>query len=487
MIINDSVIKNAHDFLDKHRKKAFKNIILISNNSFDKNPFLRNSSIVNDLLLEKFNLLKVILRCLLIPLYFVKNLVIYFNVLLVYLLQKFNSKRYKEQINDSEIVIDTFSTNYMDPFDDKYFLNLYNELNVNNIKYCVLLKESYKKNPFKFYKGINSAIYSKHSTIIDILELNLFDFFKVFISIFSLPFYSLIYALKNLRLNKRDIYFSFHLISSLSNADFLPYLRYLFSLKFFAKSQKKIIMVCEFQNKDLFLIKGIRKTKHNHVIHATQFFFKPKNILKFHLTENDKKIGIYPDFVHVICNQYCIDKNYVSGPALRYQHLFQEVKNKKINDILIVLPYFVDDVIYVLNFLNECHFLHNRNIPIKFHPDTLFISKKKNNIVSKFKLIHELDKKEFFKTIISTGTGLMVEKIIKGSKVFIIEKNKGITTNPIPDNISKMHWELVKSPVELENKINYTLKNQNFQFEKINLNIIKKVKSSRILSYFNLK
>ena len=245
-------------------------------------------------------------------------------------------------------------------------------------------------------------------------------------------------------------------------------------------------MVCEFQNKDIFFIKGIRENKINHVIHATQFFFKPKNVLKFHLTENDKLLKIYPDFIHVLCNQYCEEKNYISGPAFRYQYLFNEIKNKIIKDIIIVLPYFVDDAIYMLKFLEKCNFLHNKKISIKLHPDTLFLSKKYKNIFSKFNLINELKTDIFFKIIISTGTGLMVEKMILGSRVLLIERKNGITTNPIPPNVSDKLWKSVKTQKSLETSINDILINEKFSFIGQNNNIIKKVKQDDFLSYFNI-
>ena len=86
MIISNAIIKEAHEFLDNHRKRAYRNIILISNNSFDKNPFLRNSSIVNALLLKEFKIFKIFLRCFLFPIYFFKNFIIFFNLLFVYVI-----------------------------------------------------------------------------------------------------------------------------------------------------------------------------------------------------------------------------------------------------------------------------------------------------------------------------------------------------------------------------------------------------------------
>ena len=55
MIISNSIIRQAHEFLDYHRKKAYQNIILISNNSFDKNEDKRCGGLWNPLSQEEFS------------------------------------------------------------------------------------------------------------------------------------------------------------------------------------------------------------------------------------------------------------------------------------------------------------------------------------------------------------------------------------------------------------------------------------------------
>jgi hypothetical protein len=486
MVINDNIIREAHKYLDNHRRRAFKNPILFSNNSFDKNPFLRNSTIVNDLLLNNFPLFKIMSRCILLPVYYIKNIIYIFNIIILYALYKKKYTIYKSKPVNFEIVIDTFATDYKNPFNEKYFIDLYNELDINKKKYCIILKETYKKNLFKYYIGIGKALKSDYNTVIDFLELDIKEIIALFFSIFLLPFYSFLYALKNIKFNKKDIYFSFHLISSLSNADFTPYLRYLFAHSYFSKKNKKIIMWCEFQAKDIAFIKGIRETRINHIIHATQFFFKPENVLKFHLTDNDKEIDIHPDYIHVLCKNYVLNEDYINGPAYRYQHLFKNVDNIKTNDILIALPYFIDDSKYVLDFLQNCTFLHNKQIPLKLHPDSLKLVKYYQNVIDKFKLIDNIESNEFFKIVISTGTGLMVENLIKGSKILLIEKNYGITTNPIPKNISEEKYKVVNSTYELEKIINNLLKKENLNIAKINSTIIKKIEPLDTLKYFKI-
>ena len=76
--------------------------------------------------------------------------------------------------------------------------------------------------------------------------------------------------------------------------------------------------------------------------------------------------------------------------------------------------------------------------------------------------------------------------MILGSRVLLVERNNGITTNPIPPNISSRLWRIVTCEESLEKNLNYLLENELFVFENPNKNIIRNVKPDQILAYFNV-
>ena len=179
--------------------------------------------------------------------------------------------------------------------------------------------------------------------------------------------------------------------------------------------------------------------------------------------EKESKFDIHPDKILVTGKKYLKNDNkfitYLTGPAFRYKDvmpLTQINKQKSNLNILIALPYNINEWINIIDLINKSKFLEKYNLFIKTHPDfdENFVFYK-NKINFKYSLYKNNNK--YFSLMITNSSGLTMEKAVAGTSIIIFEKYSDILScHPMPKEGKGEIWDIAKNHNDFK-KIFYNL------------------------------
>jgi len=447
--------KKVFDFLAAINQTAYKNIYLLSNEVLSKNPFSSNFlrkflKRENPELPDTFTVFSRLL------IYYLRSF-IYFGI---YLLSfwAFYLARFKYTVDSRQkelILIDTFFlTDRVEKnktYEDPYFVGLKEILERLGKHYAYLPVFYTTKNPVKLFNILKILKKDKMPMLTEYQLLSGKDIVRIFFFLLRYPIEVLIFA-KNIkeetyeaRLLRRE------LIDNLSYTAFLKFSRYLQGIIISEMAYESIKVISWFENQtiDKNLYKGLREGRGKVKIYGSQPFVYPKSLLNILPDENEAKFGIVPDKI-IVNGTYFIPKNtslnFVVGPSFRYKKIFTtEIDAAKQKGILILMPYFVEDIENILKLLDKAD-LRSRFFMIKAHPSTPV--KRFRKLLPVNAEVTGGDVYDLFKTAkitISSESGSMVESACLGIPVISIKNIRSLNHNPLPSYGKGVIWDEVEN------------------------------------------
>lgn len=477
-------LKKAFDFLTLINQTAYENIYLLSNEVLSKNAFSNNflERFLKDetpKLPGKFTILVKLLQ------YYFRNFA-YFGIFLLFLLAFYVSRlRFVTNISHKELIlIDTFvlidELEKNKTYEDPYFIGLKEVLEKLGKHYAYLPVFYLTKNPLRLFKVFKLLKKNRVPVFTEYQLLSGKDFLKIFYFILVYPMHVLAFVSTINEGGYEAQLLKSELIDTLTHIISFKFSRYLQGKKISRLSYENIKLISWFENQaiDKNLYKGIRDGGRKIKIYGAQPFLAPKVMLNTLVDENEVRFGIVPD--KIIVNGSCFVPpntalNFIVGPSFRYKKIFTTIldeKNRK--NLLILLPYYVEDARNILNLLNKID-LSVQNIIIKAHPSTP-LEKFKSLIPAKATLasgvLYELFKTT--KIVIGAASGTLVEAVSLGIPVISVKNVQRLDYNSLLLYGKGTIWEEVTNYAELEKtlvKFESALKNTN------ELNKIKRIAS----------
>ena len=452
--------KKVFDFLSAINQTAYKNVYLLSNEVLSKNPF-SNNFLRRFLKREKPeppDTLTVFSRVLT---YYLKSFV-YFGIYLSFFAVFYISRlRYAVNLLSKELVlIDTFflidKIEKSGQYEDTYFVGLREILEKLGKHYAYLPVFYSTKNPVRLFKTFRLLKKNKIPVLTEYQLLSGGDLFKLFYFILKYPIEVLIFA----ESIKEDTYeaklLKSEFIDNLKLTTFLKFSRYLQGRKIASLTFEKIKLISWFENQtiDKNLYKGIREYGNKVRIYGAQPFIFSNFVMNILADENETKFGIVPDNI-IVSGSYFIPQNsalnFAVGPSFRYGKIFTTVLDEKSqNNVLVLLPYFTEDVENILNLLNKAE-LSMRNVIIKAHP-TISMESFKNLMPANSRMVSD-DLYELFKTtkiVIGAASGTLIEAASLGIPVIYIKGIQSLDYNPLPVYGKGIIWDEAASTADLE-------------------------------------
>ena len=455
-----------------YSEKYFNSKYLISNSTLNKNHFAGTNLLENFIIEKKIENLKSNYFLSSIKFY-IKNFSYIFIFFILKLINVTLNKKKKFVKNKNQIIlIDTFiksKLNYVNVgkiiINDNYYENLYNYLNNENIKYNLFIKfNDLNSKPQKIISLL--IAFKNHSNVFTIFDfINFKDFYNLLKFIIKYPF-----LVKGIKSESKSEYFDqllkYDLSENLHKNTFHNYSYYIAGLninKLIHHSRLNVISWFENLPCNLTFYKGLRHLKKNIIINGCNFNLK-YNDCRWHFVEKElSKFDIHPDKILVTGKKYLKNDNkfitYLTGPAFRYKDVMPltQINKKKSNlNILIALPYNINEWINIIDLINKSKFLEKYNLFIKTHPDfdENFVFYK-NKINFKYSLYKNNNK--YFSVMISNSSGLTMEKAVSGTSIIIFEKYSDILScHPMPQEGKGEIWDIAKNHNDFK-KIFYNL------------------------------
>ncbi len=361
-------------------------------------------------------------------------------------------------------------------FYDNYFKNLDIVLEESNYNVTYLVKSfiGSELNLFKFCKLIKILNTSEKSIVTEFDLLSFSDIFKVFV-------YSNIYPFKSFGLKfdtgdkLADLAITTSNIEALSSSAFTRFVRYYVGVKLGQLFQDfSIISNCEYKCHDKIFYKGVRKSNKNVCIYGCQFFIDYPVWLNTRIPKEEVQFGVTPDIalVNGEVNMFKHGVRTEKGVSLRYDYLFKGNSNFNLveHNILILLSAEKSISQQILNVCLESDFLKNVEVIIRPHP-SLNMKPFKKMLSQKWKVESSKLLEEQFQessVIISSGSGTLVEAVVKGKSVILIELNDSFTSNPLSYELGKgVIWDSVSNSSELDKIIDELITVRNNEPEQI--------------------
>ena len=349
-------------------------------------------------------------------------------------------------------IIDTFllSNRVLEhgKYEDSYFQGLYAVLEKRNIRYSYLLRIfGLKCNPLKFIKLLQVLKREKKSFIFEYQLVSYFDILKIYFHIFLYPFQTLTLLQKDKLLEKGNL-FNFHLIEDISKQDLLAWTRYFVGRKLAQfPNIEKIISWSEFQVIERSFNFGYRTNGGSGKIFGSQLYISYPTYFNSFVFDIDYLHCSSPHRVLVNGKHYIRKSEnnlYKLGVSLRYREVFQFRKdNRERKDILILAPYFRDEVENIVSLCEDIP-----TLKIKLHPTqqpNSFQFPKNISLVSG-------NLYDFFQTtkiVITTESGTAVEAVAVGVSVVIVASKTNLTSNPLIDYGKGEIWDIVSEKDEI--------------------------------------
>jgi hypothetical protein len=462
-IPQDNKLKQAYDFLSSVNLRAYKDTFLLSNHILSKNPLTSNfvGRYFKDELPRPPTKFCIFIKLFKYYLYSFKNL---FSYLVEFILFRFSGPRFAYAPTQNQIVIIApffilrkirEENNYTDP----YFPGMDDLLEKFNRHYAYLPFFDGPRKCYEFNSIASILRKTKKPILYEFQLLGLKDLLGLLYFILTYPLHlrNFIIGLESnsydLRLLKSE------LLNSLDQVIFHGFLRYLLGKRIAALPYKKIKVISWYENQvyDKNFYKGL-KSKGNKVdIYGAQLLLYSGNILNIIPDENEIQSGIVPDKI-LVNGSIFIPKNtrlnYHVGPSFRYSRLFKcSPKKEDQTNILVLLPYFLEDVENILKILSGAELIVDR-VCIKAHP-AIDVERFKH-LFPYGATITRGDTYKLFETtkiLIGAASGTLIEAASLGIPVISIKNNARFDFNPLPEYGKGIIWQEVASSEELRNQI----------------------------------
>jgi hypothetical protein len=461
----DLKLKKAFEFLSSVNQKAYKDMYLLSNQILSKNPF------TNDFIMKFFkheaadasSFTKTFFKLLK---YYLCSLKDFISYLVEFLACRLTNKGLPKDISGASLtIIDTFFIlrKIIDEnrYDDTYFKGLDNVLEKQGQPYMYLPVFDGQRKSYKFHKILRILKDSKKPILYEYQLLTIFDMFHILWFILAYPVHLLVFisSLKNDPYEERLL--KAELLNTLDDTTYRGFSRYLQGRRIAELAYDKIKIISWYENQvfDKNLYKGLRRCqdKNRITIYGAQLLIYSPNILNIVPDESEARFGIIPDTILENGKGFIPEKttlDYRVGPSFRYSKLFDFSANQvDRKDILILLPYYYDDVENILNTASRIKPMQGQ-ILVKTHPATdLNVFK---NLLPKHSILTNEDTYKLFKRskiMISASSGTLLEAASLGIPAIYVQNPNRFDCNPLPDYGKGIIWQAVNTPEELLKQI----------------------------------
>lgn len=476
-------INFAGDVISLANQTAYKDIFLISNPVLSKDYF-NNNFLKRFLNNENINPPAFYIVIYKLFIYYLKSLFHFIAYLIRFIEFSWSGIRFYPNKNAKELIlIDTFflieKIRQEDSFDDPYFLGMEEVLKKLNKHYAYLpffCSHSHNQRPFELV-GILKILEKNKVPILSEYQLLLIcDLLNLFYFILTYPFHILSFSRTLCTDSFATRLLKYELLDTLGQVTFYNFSRYLAGKKITRLPYASIKLISWFENQPLQknLYKGLKANAAKVIIYGAQFFLHSQKHLFLIADENEEKFGVLPDKV-IVNGPYFIPKksrlNYIVGPSLRYAKIFtSDIKRKKQKDILVLLPYFKEELENILSIVINSR-MRPYNILIKPHPATP-IGRYRGLMLPNVTIKKEDTYKLFTnaKVVVGNASGTLIEAATIGIPIICIRGNKRFDyNNPLPEYGKGIIWEEVDSTDDLIQQIERFAKSCVNNSEEINI------------------
>ena len=248
--------------------------------------------------------------------------------------------------------------------------------------------------------------------------------------------------------NNRDVIFVNTLFDTLRSTTVDAYLRYLIGKKLAKKRTiKRIYSWSEGQLVDRMFYKGIKEHNSKIVLYGCQLFLQSKKQIYTVSTKVDKIFNLVPDITLVngvyYMNTLAVGEQRL-GVSLRSHIGETEKDTSDKNGIIVLLPYYRDEMITLLEILKDSK-LASMDILIKLHPthNPLEIS---SLIQDSWKVVdgNLLSLLKKISIVITIGSSTAVDAIALEKSVLLVTKNRSTMTNFLIKEGYKTVWDIAQ-------------------------------------------
>jgi len=457
MKIENPRVQQLYDYLSKINQTAYQDEFLIVNDVLAKMPSCGD---ILSTYLKKSPIKKTTLGLILRKLFFfyLKNFLWWAIHLTKKLLHLVSGQKYSLADGlDQLVVVDTYflMENMLKEkfFKDYYFPNLADTL-IRKGKPFVYFPKFYPGISLRcFFKSMKIIKESKVPILTEYQLLRLSDYFSLVLFVVFYPF-KLFKLARKLGDEYEDNLLRFTLWETSDTTVVKGYLRLLCGRRLAGFPVKQIKCISWFENQsiDKCFYRGLRKGVNKPIIIGAQLALRPDTLLNFHVDEGEKKFNIIPDKILVNGDYYlsCLNSiENVVGPSMRYKKIFKTKSNPRYaKNILVVMPYYEQDIIYLLDLLDGLSL--DAPVFIKFHPATdeeKYINSLPENIEVKNSDLYHLF--EDSKIVIGLSTGALVEAASLGIPVICVDNKFGLTYNYLPNFGKGILWERAQKAFEV--------------------------------------
>ncbi len=471
-------LKDIYEFLSLASRFAYKDIYLVTNQVLSKNPFT-NNFLKYAISGKKPASHRFVTKIFILVRYYIKSFVRCFFFFCEYLQYEFSGTRFSASDNKKEIiVIDTFflvdAILQSEKYKDSYLKGLDDILRRLNKNFVYLLNLPRPRKSFKIYRTIKILEKENVPLLTEYQLLTIWDILRTFVFIAVYPFhvFKFISCFQTDATDMKDL-LKHTLVDTLDTVTFYDYLRYLQGRRISLLPYEKIKLVGWFENQSLHkcLYRGLREENKKTVIYGAQLFLYSSTALNLIVDEEEVPLGVVPDKI-LTNGSYYIPKvtclNYIVGPSLRYGKIFTTVtRREKQRNILILLPYYDDDVKNILTLLGSAN-LPGEHLILKSHPATSVTKFAK--LIPEGVKINDDDTYSLFeisKIVISSASGVLIEAVSLGIPVISVKNTERFDYNPLPDYGKGIVWDEVTNSEELNSKTYEFLRKWETNYEEI--------------------
>lgn len=449
-LVQNPHVKKIGVFLSHLNRTVYRDVYLLSNQVLSRNPF-------TSALLEKYtkgdSLPKVTWRCIAVNTirYYCASFKSFFSYCIEYAL---GCRINREKFNgDYElIVLDTYlqlvRLRKDGRFIDHYFPGMTPELRVLKRKYVFIPVIDGVRSCFRFRNIAELLRASDEPVITEYQLLTIGDLFEILRFILLYPFH-VIALISSLRANVEESAFvRAELADTLNHVTFHSYSRFLQGRGLRRLKSRSIKIISWYENQVVHknFYRGVRSAGVPCRIYGAQLFNYSPNILNLQPDESEAQHQTLPDILVVNGPVYRAFAGGVScrvGPSLRYARLFTTSLLAERKIILILLPYYWSDALFVLSMLPR-QVLSGYSFVVKAHP-AMHPERFQHQLPDYVKLSDEDHYSLFRRTFILVGmsSGTLLEAASLGISVIVVRRGSGIDYSPLPEYGKNTIWHEV--------------------------------------------
>ena len=457
MKFKDPEIEKIYDHLSKISRQAYKNPYLIANMVFSKEH--TPSSVLESYLAKetpkKITFLFAIKKLIL---YGIKNIISFGLLVITKILHRTSGQRFQLKKEEGIILI---NTSFVAPqilndgeFKDTFFPGLSDYLKKINKTYVYIPRWFDSKNPFELFRIFKILKKNQTPVLTHFQLLTPIDYLKVLRFLLFYPF-SLIRFIKKLGSDYEDKLVIYALWDTLDIIVTENYMGFLLGQRLSSLSKGPIKCLSWFENQsaDKNFFAGLRTQSAKTEIIGAQLFVKLNTLMNIMPDEQEIPFKVVPDKILVTGPGYRFNSNLINidvGPALRYRYLFNlEIKKSSDKFVLVVLPFWDDVTIFILDMIREVEW--ESPVMIKFHPSVQW-QKHKERVSENFKVTTEPLSLLLQKALIVIGhsTGALIEAISLGIPTIDIQYSEKFSHDYMQEIGRGVLWDKAKDANEIK-------------------------------------